>query len=313
VGERTRNSRCIRRVALPSSEPRLQTRGVSNSEDPDFSFGLIADVQYADDDTSPQLDRHYRASLAKLAEAVTEFNRHDLAFIVHLGDLVDHDLDNVGPVMERFGAARAPVRQVLGNHDFTSRTSPTGVSEIAEVHKAFGLADPYYSFDLQGWRFLVLNTNEVGTIAHAPGTEGWQHGRQLLDRLAEQGRPNAYPWNGTIGAAQREWLSGQLVDAEQNGLKAFIFAHHPLFPDHEANLLDDRELRSWLVQFPALKAWLNGHQHLGGYGQISGLHFVTACGVVETAENAYGIARVFGDRVEITGYHRQPSRVLTIR
>ena len=69
-----------------------QTHGVTTSTDPHFSFGLIADVQYADDDNRPGIDRHYRASLPKLEEAINEFNRHDLAFVVHLGDLVDHDL-----------------------------------------------------------------------------------------------------------------------------------------------------------------------------------------------------------------------------
>ena len=280
------------------------------STEPVLSFGLIADVQYADDDLRPGLDRHYRASLSKLEEAITELNRHELSFVVHLGDLVDHDLHNVEPVLDRLAASRAPVHHVLGNHDFGSRVSETGVSDVAEVHKAFGITDPFYSFDLVGWRFVVLDTNEVGIIAHPPGTAARQHGQALLDDLQAQGRPNAYRWNGTIGPAQREWLAEQLIDAEQSGLAVIIFAHHPIYPDHPANLLDDRELRTWLSGFPALRAWFNGHEHAGGYGRFDGLHCLTLCGMVETPQNSYAIARLYPDRIEITGYHREPSREL---
>lgn len=282
------------------------------ADEPQFSFGLLADVQYADDDIRPELDRHYRASLPKLEEAIAEFNRHDLEFVVHLGDLVDHDLENLPPVLERLAASRAPVRHVLGNHDFTARNSPTGVSDFAAVIKAFGLSEPYHSFDLPGWRFLVLNTNEVGTIMHQPDSAGWHKGRQLLDRIAAEGRPNAKTWNGTIGAEQRAWLADRLRDAEATGLRAIVLAHHPVFPDHGGNLLDDRELREWLADFTALKVWLNGHQHFGAYGQYRGIHYLTACGVVQSADNAYSIVHVHPDRLEITGYHREPSRTLII-
>jgi 3',5'-cyclic AMP phosphodiesterase CpdA len=281
-------------------------------DDPLFSFGLLADVQYADDDTRPGLDRHYRASLGKLAEAIAEFNRHDLAFIVHLGDLVDHDLENLLPVQQRLAGSRAPVRHVLGNHDFAAPGSPTGISDSAEVCKAFGLSDPYYSFDLPGWRFIVLNTNEVGTIAYPPGSAGWQQGRRLLDRIGAEGRPNAQPWNGTIGAEQRSWLSDQLRDAERVGLRTIVLAHHPVYPEHGDNLLDDLELRDWLAGFAALKAWFNGHQHFGAYGRYRGINYLTACGMVQSAQNAYSIARVHPDRIEITGYHREPSRSLVV-
>jgi len=285
---------------------------LAGSTEPLFRFGLLADVQYADDDVRPDLDRHYRASLTKLAEAIAEFNRHQLAFVVHLGDLVDHDLDNLPPVLDLLAGSAAPVRQVLGNHDFTSRTSPSGVSDETDVFAAFGLSNPYYSFDVGGWRFLVLNTNEVGTIAAAPQSERWFQGRQLLERLAEEGRANAQPWNGTIGADQTEWLTGQLRDAEEAGLHAAVLAHHPVFPDHGDNLLDDHRMRDRLADFPAVKAWFNGHQHQGGYGECNGVHYLTLCGVVQTLRNAYAIAEVYDDRIEIIGFDREPTRTLKI-
>lgn len=287
----------------------VKTRPVT---DPIFSFGLIADVQYADDDTHIGLDRHFRASVGKLRAAVQEFNDHDLAFVAHLGDLVDHDLDNAAPVLEIMSTSVAPVHQVLGNHDFSSTVSPTGRSDPAAVIKAYGMDAPYYTIDQPGWRFLVLDSNEVGLIEYPPGSPESASGEELLSRLRDQHRANANSWNGTIGPDQRAWLAAQLEQAARDGLRAAVFAHHPVFPDHHDNLLDDHELRDWLCDFDALKLWINGHQHAGGYGNYRGIHFLTLSGVVQSVTNAYAIAGVHDDKIVITGYQRQPSYELMI-
>lgn len=280
--------------------------------DPIFSFGLLADVQYADDDTNVELDRHFRASVAKLRAAIETFNDHDLDFVVHLGDLVDHDLNNAGPLLEIMATSTAPVHQVLGNHDFASTTSPRGRSDPAAVIMAYGMDAAYYAIDRPGWRFLVLDTNEVGVIEHPPGSDGAADGEALLARLRQQERPNANPWNGTLGTEQRNWLGEQLQQAASEGVRAAVFAHHPVFPDHHDNLLDDHELRDWLAGFEALTVWFNGHQHAGGYGNYRGIHFLTLHGVVQSTSNAYAVVRVHPDRIVITGYDRQPSYDLMI-
>jgi predicted phosphodiesterase len=280
--------------------------------DPLFRVGLLADVQYADDDADERLDRHYRASLAKLREAVAEFNRNDLAFVVHLGDLVDHDLENAGPVLDILAGSSAPVHHVLGNHDFASYGSPTGRSDRATVIKAYDMPAAYYAVDHQDWRFLVLDTNEVGVIEHLPGTMEASPGEELLARVKSQGRVNANPWNGTIGGAQRGWLAEHLEQAAADGVRAAILAHHPVHPDHHDNLLDDHELADWLAGFPALKIWICGHQHAGGYAIRHGIHYLTLNGVVQSTTNAYAIADLHQDRIVISGRGRQPSYELPI-
>ena len=275
--------------------------------DPIFSFGLLADVQYADDPTDPRTGRHYRESPAKLRAAVDDFNRHDLAFVAHLGDFVDHDPANAAPLLKITADLSAPFHQVLGNHDFASTTSPTGRSDPADLFKAYGMASPYYAFDQPGWRFLVLDTNEVGVIEYPPGSPQAAGGEALLARIRQQGRSNAHPWNGTIGADQRRWLADQLQDAAERGLRAAVLAHHAVHPDHHDNLLDDHELRDWLAGFEALAAWFNGHQHAGGYGRYRGIHYLTLHGVVQETTNAYAVAQVYPDRIMIIGSGRQPS------
>ncbi|GAB3924622.1 phosphatase [Microlunatus endophyticus] len=280
--------------------------------DPIFSFGLLADVQYADDPTDIDTGRHYRESPGKLRAAVDDFNSQDLAFVAHLGDFVDHDLANADRLLTITADLSVPFHQVLGNHDFASTSSTTGRSDPADVLRAYGLPTAYYAFDQPGWRFLVLDTNEVGVIEYPPGSPQAADGEALLGRIRGQRRSNARPWNGTIGAVQRQWLADQLQDAGENGLRAAVLAHHAVCPDHHDNLLDDHELRDWLADFGALAVWFNGHQHAGGYGRDRGIHYLTLHGVVQGSSNAYAVAEVHPDRIVIIGSGRQPSYELLL-
>ena len=85
---------------------------------PIFSFGVIADVQYAQKKTVGA--RHYASSLGRLERAVETLNREELAFTVHLGDFVDGGLDN----LERLSAAL----HELGARIRTPGASTTGAS-----------------------------------------------------------------------------------------------------------------------------------------------------------------------------------------
>ena len=56
---------------------------------PLFSFGMISDVQYADIENAGT--RYYRLSPAKLKEAVDDFNRETVDFVISLGDFIDEN------------------------------------------------------------------------------------------------------------------------------------------------------------------------------------------------------------------------------
>ena len=57
------------------------------SPKPLFSFGVLADVQYADHENTGA--RHYREALGQLKECVSELNKQELAFTIQLGDIID--------------------------------------------------------------------------------------------------------------------------------------------------------------------------------------------------------------------------------
>ena len=60
-------------------------------------------------------------------------------------------------------------------------------------------------------------------------------------------------------------------------------------------------------------AYLNGHNHDGNYGLTDGTHFLNFKGMVDTRDtSAFAIVAVYPDRLEVTGYGREESRVLPL-
>jgi len=267
----------------------------------------MADVQYADKDTSGKRD--YRASEAKLDEAVRKLNAEQLAFVVQLGDLIDEGEENLETILPIWSRLQEPRYSVLGNHDFCMRRD--------RLLKEFGMERAYYDFTVKGWRFIVLDGMQISTIG------GWKVGskpvveaRRLLAHLAARQAKNAVEWNGALGKKQREWLARRLRDAKKKGQRAVVFCHFPVLeaastPHHL--LWDHEEVLRILFDSPAAVAYMNGHDHAGGYAIRNGIHFVTFPAMVESgAKNAYGTVRVYGDRLEIDGAGTVPSRVLRI-
>lgn len=282
--------------------------------EPLFSFGIISDCQYADvpddkPDASGSFDRRYRLSLKKLREAIDFFNGQDLAFTVHLGDLIDQDFasfDRVLPILE---TSKAPVWQVLGNHDFMSKNREK-LGGREKVIKKMGLTTPYYVQQLHGFRFVVLDTNEDGIIAYAPSTSEYENGNKILQGYKDKQRINAQSWNGQISSKQEQWFIDQIKEAEVAGEKVISFSHHGIFPAHRENALNDQEILPKLAAQKSLVAYINGHNHDGDYGRYNHLHCLTIKGMVDTGENTYALAHVYNDRIEIEGFGREQSRTL---
>ncbi len=155
-----------------------------------FSFGVIADIQYADQDTHGL--RHYRESMEKLQECSAALNAKKLAFVIQLGDLVDGGIDNLDRILPVFDQIRAPKYHVLGNHDFCA--------ERSVLLKRLNMPAAYYQFSEPGWRFAVLDGMNVSVAGRWPqGSDNLRNGRRILADLKREHAPNAQIWNGAIG------------------------------------------------------------------------------------------------------------------
>lgn len=271
-----------------------------------ITFGVVADCQFAS--AMPDGERYYSRSRRKLANAISLFDRRGVRFIIHLGDLIDRDAASYDAILPAFERSAAPVHFVLGNHDFD-----IAAAEKLRVMDRLGAGPGYRAFTEGGWRFILLNGNELGF--NFPRDEGLlKEAEELYGRLASEKRPNATKWNGGLGAKQMEFLEAELEQAEKAGQRVIICCHFPVFPPAAHNLWNDAEVVALLERHPAVKAYFNGHNHAGDYAAKDGLHFVTFRGMVETGDTSAGaVVTLTEDKIIIDGFGREPDRTLTIR
>lgn len=276
---------------------------------PLFRFGVIADPQYADLEPNLALNRYPTDSLLKLRAAIDEFNRHDLAFVVTLGDIIDREWKSFDAVLPVYEALRHPRHFLLGNHDFV-----VGAEHLATVPARVGMPAAYYDFVLSGYRFIALDGNEISVFASPEGDPRRQQAKDMMLALENAGAPNGQRWNGAIGAEQYDWLAAKLTAAKLAGERVIVMNHYPVFPDDAHNALNSDRMLALLAEHDHVVAYLNGHNHAGNFGVSDGTYFVNFKGMVDTQDtSAYAIVSVYEDRLEITGFGRETDRTLPLR
>jgi manganese-dependent ADP-ribose/CDP-alcohol diphosphatase len=274
------------------------------SLNPNITFGIISDVQYCDCD--PWHNRYYRKALHKIGDCVEIFNGMGLDFVMHLGDLIDHDFSSFDPALEVMSRLTALVYHLPGNHDYSidDRYKPL-------VTQKYGLTTTHYEFSHDDWRFITLDGNEVSLFVDAECSEGYWRASALLTELQSRGIDSARPWNGAVSQSQLGKLESKLQAAHTAGEQVIIFCHYPVHPAHTHNLWNDREVVDVIGKHPCVRAFINGHQHQGGYLFHNGVHYLTVKGMVDTEQDtAFSVVRIFSDRIEVQGYGREEDRVL---
>ena len=267
----------------------------------------MADCQYADIPRAGS--RFYRESTGKLEAAIGRLNREELAFTIHAGDFIDRDFrsfDVLDPIAAKL---KSPLRHVLGNHDFD-----VADTEKPEVPGRLGLDRGYYSWVERGFRFVVLDTNEVSTYRHPEKARETRRGEAALAAAVASKAAGAKPWNGQPGEEQMAWLDQELRDAGEAGENAIVIGHHPILPTEGHAIWNAPVLADLLGKHTAAKVYLNGHNHAGAYADADGLHFLTLRGMVETqSENAFAVVSVFPGQLAVEGFDRQESHDLKFR
>lgn len=274
---------------------------------PNFSFGVIADVQYCECDSLGT--RFYSNSLIKLTECVKDFNARDLSFIVQLGDLIDRDMNSYESVLSAFNKIKTTKYHVLGNHDYN-----VDEEKKETVPEKVGLVSRYYEFGSNGWRMIVLDGNDLSFYTPKESREQIEETNNLFQKIQDRGVVNAHDWNGGLSSRQISWLEDILKQASLSGEKVLVFCHFPVYPSREENLWNDVEFIKLLESYPCVVALFSGHYHSGSYAKKRGIHYLTLQGMVETEEhNAYSIVEVYSDHLKVLGFGREPSRILTLR
>ncbi len=269
-------------------------------------IGVFADCQYCD--CEPAGSRFYRNSLTKLDNCISEFNATcDIDFVVGLGDMIDRDFSSYKNVNDILKKSKNKVYNVIGNHDFS-----VGPELIAKVPGQLGLSKTYYSIQQNGWNFIFLNGNEI--TFQTTNKKVHKKAEKMVAKLTAANKPNNQKWNGGISKTQIKWLKKQLKMSEKESLKVVLFCHFPILPDEIHSLWNNDEVFRLINKFSPVRAWINGHNHAGGYERQNGIHFITLQGMVETEnENSFSVISFAPDEIKIAGYGREVSRQLLIQ
>ncbi len=265
--------------AFPNNE------GKNNKE---FSFGVIADCQYCA--VKGEGVRKYSLSKSKLEKCITHFNTMNLEYVVHLGDFIDRNFksfDVVSPIYEQLNM---PKYHVLGNHDFS-----VSDEKKKDVPKKMGLSSRYYDFEINGWRFVALDGNDISFHAYSTSSEKYKEAAEYY----KQNKIESPKWNGAIGAKQLSWLKTVLDKSASKGEKVVLYCHFPIYPENVHNLWNADEIISLIESYSCVKAYINGHNHNGNYDVKEGIHYLTLKGMVDSDQSSYAVINVSEEKLKL--------------
>ena len=172
-----------------------------------------------------------------------------------------------------------------------------------------GMKSKYYEFSVKDWRFIVLDGNDVSFHAYPKNSPKYKD----AERYYRENKIRSPRWNGAVGSEQVAWLCKILKKAEKQKEQVAVFCHFPVYPADPHNLWNAGEIISLFEEFSCVKAYINGHNHKGKYGQKNGIHYLTLKGMVETEDSAYSIIRVAENCLNLKGYGREKDLTLNFK
>jgi len=242
---------------------------------PTFSFGIVADIQYANvpDGTSyAGIPRFYRHSLDVARHAAQHYQEEKVSLVVNLGDIVDgkaqdveahggdkppNDVDPghaaIDDVLEALSVYNhGPILHTYGNHELYNlhRDDLGRKLDIPFVMEPCGDLVGYRSHCHGGVRFVVLDTYDVSLMQRCPQTsQKWRKAEAILAQHnpnfpkyenSPQGlsgvKKRYVAFNGAIDVLQLEWLQLTLESARERCEKVVVISHQPILPGSSASV-----------------------------------------------------------------------------
>ena len=271
-----------------------------------ISFGVVADIQYAD--VEKKGNRDYRNTLSKLEKGVKEFSNNNLGFVINLGDMIDNDYISYEKPLAILDNLKTRLYNVVGNHDFEVNDQYK-----YQIRKRIKNKNGYFSFEANNMVFIILDGSDLSTFGSVKGSKQYNIGMAKFEEIKTEGRNNAYTWNGGIGDRQLKWLGKLLDKADDSDKKVVIFCHWPLLPENGTQLWNNREVLKVINNHPSVVAWIAGHHHAGGYKKNGNIHYLILKGMVEAkSETSFGIIDVYADKMLLSGYRDQNDQTMEI-
>ncbi|XP_069012335.1 manganese-dependent ADP-ribose/CDP-alcohol diphosphatase [Embiotoca jacksoni] len=288
---------------------------------PLFTFGVIADIQYADIDDGYNYTRtrkrYYRSALQLLRNAHDGWSEAAVKpeFILQLGDVIDGFNKGLGAseraldtVLREFSSSPVEVHHVWGNHEFYnfSRSallrsklnstlhaarSPSGAPANSDIYA--------YTFSpFPGFTFVVLDAYDVSLLGREECSEEYVNAMNWIKEYNGNDDLNCPPvleglqqrftmFNGGFSKDQLDWLHSVLSSADEKRERVTIVSHLPVHPYSTAPIClawNYDELLAVIRSHGCVVCYMAGHDHDGGYyrPEDTGVHYLTLEGVIET-------------------------------
>nr|XP_046233204.1 manganese-dependent ADP-ribose/CDP-alcohol diphosphatase [Scatophagus argus] len=328
----TVNSLCRRgkhtQTASPKTAPRMDH---CPQQTPLFTFGVIADIQYADIDDgynySRTRRRYYRSSLQLLRNAQETWSEPAVVpeFILQLGDIIDgfnkaHGASDraLDSVLTEFSSWPVEVHHVWGNHEFynfsrsellsSKLNSSLLTDRNPSTARAGGDIYAYRFSPFPGFTFVVLDAYDVSLLGREESSEQYTDAMNLITQHNNNEDLNCPPvfegpqqrftkFNGGFSKDQLEWLDCVLCLADDKREKVTIVSHLPVHPnstDYICLAWNFSELLAIIRSHSSVVCFMAGHDHDGGYhlDMETGVHHLTLEGVIETPPDSNAFGTV---------------------
>jgi len=210
----------------------------------DLKVGIITDLHFGN--LAPDgVER-----LEVFAKAATR-ERPD--YVIQLGDFC-HPEKEAERLIESWKAIPFPKHNVLGNHDMDKGTKD-------DIQKFWGMKKRYYEFDLKGWKFIIVDMNNL----------------KKGDKFLPYSKANFYVdsrMRSWPDPEQLKWLDQTL---EKTKLPVIIYTHQPFAqpekPQHSAILKVIKKHQTNDNQ-PKVRVVICGHHHRDWHRQVDGTHHI---------------------------------------
>ncbi len=197
-----------------------------------------------------------------LRRAVTEANfmspKPD--FIVFGGDLAQlGKREEIDHGLEIMSALRAPVKWVIGEHDYYLDLGDYWEDKVSKL---------YYSFDHKGVHFIVLNS----ILTYDDWIKKWPSDEERMNQMARLDNPQGSPF--MVGKKQLKWLNRDLKKVSKD-TPIVVMSHSPLYKIFKPwNFWTDdaEDVQKALKGFKKVTV-LHGHVHQVLYNQIDNISF----------------------------------------
>jgi len=301
----------------------------ASTKEPLFSFGVIADVQYADIPDGRSflgVPRYYRHSISVLQRAVNRWNEQgSIKFSINFGDIIDgycpkdKSLWAVQKVLDEFNKFDGPTYHMIGNHCLYNLPR----SKLVSLLKISTDSDhAYYDFSpCPGFRIVVLDAYDFSCLGWPNDHPVTAAAMKLLDEKNPNNDKNSpdglvgvdrrfVKFNGAVGKEQLSWLNGVLQDASTHHQNVIICSHLPMDPGASspaALMWNYDEVMAIVHRYNCVKACFAGHDHKGGHSVDShGVHHRTLEAALECppGTSAFGHVEVYPDRLLLVGVDR---------